>query len=326
MTKSNTNTPAARTSELRNIELAQISQSDANPRFTLDKEAFKELKKSIKNNGLLQPIAVRVVGDTYEIVGGHRRFLAVRELAREHPDDGRFKALPALVVDITDTRVAAARLAENINRADLNPLEIAEGIADAIKNGMTNDEVAESLGWAKRNVYRYRQFDAAPGWFKALATEVPMPTKKLDEHGAPVHDAVTDAPVLDVEMLPGLPFTHLSELLMLYGVLHENDKLELQEKGGEKFKPHAERIIKKLARSAAKDQWSIAKLRAEIKCTKDPKPRAATQNAPYTITPEKVAIDFKRVRENERGDVAAQLTKALLEFGYETVLIIDRQA
>ena len=165
---------------LRQIPMNDLAPATANPRMKLDAGAFLELKKSILKNGLLQPIAVRAAGDGYEIVGGHRRYHAVKELAHEHPNDARFATIAALVVDAGDQRVAAMRLAENINRADLSPLEIAEGVADALENGMTEDELAESLGWAKRNVYRYKQFHDAPGWLKAFATEVPHASKKLD--------------------------------------------------------------------------------------------------------------------------------------------------
>ena len=278
MTKPMTAPPQTSTAML-SIPLAHVSPSGANPRMTLDREAFKELKRSIFQNGLLQPIAVRVAGVNYEIVGGHRRFLAVRELAHEHPDQERFSTIAALVVDLADTRVAAARLAENINRANLNPLEIADGIADALESGMTEEELAESLGWATRNVYRYRQFHGAPGWLRAFATEVPLATKRLDEHGVAVLNATTDVPLHDVEKLPGLAFTHLFQLLTFYNRLREADEQELHERGGERFKPQAERTIKKLARAAAKEEWSIAKLRAEIKRIAEPPPRTPASRA-----------------------------------------------
>ncbi len=178
-----------------NIPLNRVAPSIANPRMTLDKEALQELMKSIATNGLLQPIAVRVAGDKYEIVGGHRRFHAVQELARKHPEDARFATIAALVVNLADKQIAGARLAENISRADLSPLEIAEGIADALDKGMTQVELAQSLGWEERNVYRYRQFHQAPAWLKAFGSVVPSPVKKLDEAGVPVLDPVTEAQV-----------------------------------------------------------------------------------------------------------------------------------
>lgn len=314
---------------LADLAVEQVKPSLRNPRHTLAKEALAELKKSIAKNGLLQPIAVRAVEDGYEIVGGHRRYHAVKELAHEHPNDPRFATIAALVVDAGDQRVAAMRLAENINRADLSPLEIAEGVADALENGMTEEELAESLGWAKRNIYRYKQFHDAPGWLKAFATEVPLASRKLDEHGAPVLDVVTDAPVHNVEKLAGLEFTHLFELLTFYNLLHDADRLELDERGGEKFRPQAERTIKKLARAAAKEEWSIAKLRTEIKRAKDPKPTppapsiGSDAKTSFVITAQRAGIELTRA---ERDALASQVADTMHAFGFKDVVVSDRRS
>jgi ParB/RepB/Spo0J family partition protein len=329
MTETPLSTPAAGTAAMRELSLDAVAPSASNPRMTLDKDAFKELKRSIHMNGLLQPIAVRVAGDNFEIVGGHRRYLALRELAHENPNDPRFATIAALIVDVADVRIAAARLAENINRADLNAIEIAEGIADALESGMTDKELAESLGWQdRRNVYRYRQFHSAPAWLKEFATEVPVAAKKVDEHGAPVIDDVTDAQVHDIKKAPGLPLTHLLELLRLYNILRDADELELRENGGEDFKPRAERTVKKLARAAAQDGWSIVRLRAEIKRTKDPAPRTpASRNNGCVITDARASLDLKRpLARNERDDLAPRLTKALAALGYTMVVIGDSAA
>jgi ParB/RepB/Spo0J family partition protein len=310
--------------ELLHIPLANISPSASNPRLTLDKEAFKQLKASVLENGLLQPVAVRAAGDNYELVGGHRRYLAVRELAHEHPEDVRFATIAALVVDLSDGKVAAARLAENINRADLNPLEIAEGIADALESGMSEKELAQSLGWKDRNVYRYRELFEAPTWLKAFATEVELPTKRVDESGRPVVDERTEAPVTDVRKLPGLAFAHLGELITLYNLLVEHDAQELQEHG-ERFKPKAVNTIKKLARAAAKDQWPLTRLRAEVKRIKDPPARTpASRNTAFTITDKRASLNLTRqLARDERDALAPQLTKALQALGFTMVVIGD---
>lgn len=322
--------PTSKTSPgaMRELPLDDVAPSASNPRMTLDKDAFTELKRSIFMNGLLQPIAVRLTADGYDIVGGHRRYLAVRALAHEHPDDPRFATIAALIIDVADKRVAAARLAENINRAELNPLEIAEGVADAIENGMTEKEIAESLGWQERNVYRYRQFHEAPAWLKAFATDVPVASKKIDAHGAPVLDDVTEAQMHTVTKAPGLALTHLLELLRLYNVLHDADEIDLHENGGEDFKPRAERSVKKLARAAAQEAWSIAKLRAEIKRTKDPTPRtpASSKTKACVITNERVAIDFRRMSGDDRENLAAQLSEALMMNGYAARITRNQSA
>jgi ParB/RepB/Spo0J family partition protein len=316
---------------LVHLPIDSVAPSVANPRLTLDPESMAALKKSIEKNGLLQPIAVRVVGDAYEILGGHRRYYAMREIAREYPNDARFATIPALVVDVLDNRVAAARLAENINRADLNPLEVAEGVADALENGMTEEELAESLGWGRRNVYRYKQFHAAPAWLKAFATEVQNPVKRMKD-GVVVRDELTGAIKYDVEKLPRLPVTHLDELLILYNALHDVDTKELAEKGGDGFRPRAEPTVKKLARTAAKELWSAAKMRAECarikrpKLAKDGGKEDAATKPPFTITKERASLDLTRaLSPSERKELVAKLTPALKALGFKKVSVRDEE-
>src|SRR3954465_8557847 len=108
--------------ELLPLPFSQVVPSDTNPRLNLEKEPFEELKKSIHMNGLLQPIVVRPKGDVYEIIGGHRRYLAPQEPAAGHPNDRRFKRVADLVVDADDDMVPVLQLAENLNRSDLSPV------------------------------------------------------------------------------------------------------------------------------------------------------------------------------------------------------------
>ena len=147
------------------------------------------------------------------------------------------------------------------------------------------------------------------------------PLKKLDQEGA-----CGPRSSWSCSKLPGLGFTHLFELLTFYNLLHEADRLELDERGGEKFRPQAERTIKKLARAAAKEEWSIAKLRAETKRAKDPTAKTpASPNAKpaFVVTKERATIDFTRIANSERASFAAKLKAALVEFGFRNVVISD---
>jgi ParB/RepB/Spo0J family partition protein len=318
---------------LKNVPLSSISPSTKNPRLTLEKKKFAELKASIMSNGLLQPIAVRVVDDNFEIVGGHRRYFAVKELAHEHPDDARFASVPVLVIDAADQGVAALRLAENVNRADLAPREVAEGIIDALESGMTEEELAARLGWGIRNVYRYTQFHEAPAWLREFAVRVPNPVKKVDDAGNPVINPKTGAAIMVDDDLPALLFTHVHELVTLYNVLHQHDVQQLDEIG-ESYKPQAEKTVRKLARAASKEEWSAVRLRKEIARVKDPpsgttssrsqKNGAQKSSAPFTVTKERVAIDLTRtLNDAQRADLANLLTTALSAFGIMAVKIDD---
>jgi ParB/RepB/Spo0J family partition protein len=306
MTNKQTQDPQHR---LINVRLDAIRESPKNPRLTIKKNAFDELKASIFANGLLQPIAVRLVDDAHEIVGGHRRFLAVKELAQEHPGDGRFETVPALVIDASDERVAALRLAENVNREDLSPHEVAEGVMDALETGITEEELAESLGWGKRNVYRYTEFHGAPPWLDEFTRSVPDPVKKLDDQGKVVIDAATGKPKTDVKKLPALSITHVTDLITLYNTLHEHDEQKFVELGSA-YKAKAELVIHTLARTAAKEEWSTLRLRKEIASVKAPPTRrrrpsmrrsAARRNRARRSASRRARRDRSRPRVQRRG-------------------------
>jgi ParB/RepB/Spo0J family partition protein len=318
----------ALTGELLHLPLADVVPSESNPRLNLEKEPFHELKRSIQQNGLLQPILVRPHDGRYQIIGGHRRHAAVVELARENPNEPRFARIAAVVKDVADAQLGGLQLAENLNREGLAPLEIAEAAAKAIAGGMTKEELAAALGWDTRKVYRYLQLAAAPAWLRGFAKEVKVPRQRV-ENGAPVVDPVTGAPVYTSDKRDGLGFTDTLELVTLYNAIGARDVDELKKNPRPDFKPQAERITRKLAYAAATEQWKTEKLRAEIKRAKEtPASRAATKKAaltkpPFTITNESAFIDFKRADEltlEQREQLAAELVAALGGIGFAAVI------
>lgn len=321
--------------ELMDLPLDVVTPSQTNPRLDLDKERFQELKASIEKNGLVQPIAVRrLASGTFEIIGGHRRFAAVSQLAKEHPSDRRFQSIAALVKDVTDELVPVLQLAENINRADLSPLEVAEGIARVLQGGaLSADALADQLGWNRRNVKRYQQLHDAPAWLKSFANEVKVPVKKRDERGDVVLDKETNAPVVELHRYPGLPFTYVFELLTAYNVLHDKDLEQLQAEGGDDFKPQAERIVRKLAIEASVQGWTTAKLREQIKLVREPKKRSTKRDdnahPPVILVGDKLSIEMKRagkLTEAERSFLLEQLSKLARAIGFSLAAIEPSQA
>ena len=138
----------------------------------------------------------------------------------------------------------------------------------------------------------------------------------------------TNAPLLEVERYPRLGFSDLHELITLYNVLREADALQLEERGGEKFKPQAERITKKLAVGCAAEGWSNLRLRAEIKRVKDPPPPHAARTgdpiASALVSKDRLVLDLRRAKSAtaaERTELAAKLTQALIAYGFKTVSI-----
>jgi ParB family transcriptional regulator, chromosome partitioning protein len=122
------------------VAIDQIRPSDQQVRRSFDSEALRELAESIRSHGLLQPVLVRRLADGYQLLAGERRWRAARLAGLER--------VPALVRDEPDE---AGRLVlgliENLQRADLNPIEEAHGIrmlADQFH--LTQEEIATRLG------------------------------------------------------------------------------------------------------------------------------------------------------------------------------------
>lgn len=132
--------PAANsTSELQRIPTARIRPNPYQPRREFDPAALAELEGSIKANGLLQPISVRRKGESYELIAGERRLRAVRNLD--------WKDVPAVVRDFDDQTMLVLALVENLQRADLNPIEEARGYQRLLGEfSLTHQEVADAVG------------------------------------------------------------------------------------------------------------------------------------------------------------------------------------
>lgn len=128
-------------SEVTRLPLREIEPDPDQPRKNFDEEALAALSASIAENGLLQPIAVRPkkAGPGYIIIAGERRWRASRMAGLEE--------VPVLVKEVTDEQAAALALIENLQREDLDPIEVAEGCRQLIdRYGLTQEEAANRLG------------------------------------------------------------------------------------------------------------------------------------------------------------------------------------
>ena len=120
------------------LPLSVIQPNKGQPRKNFDEDALNELTDSIKQNGVLQPILVRKVGQKYEIVAGERRYQASLRAG--------LTEIPVIVRDISDDDVFKLALIENLQRSDLDPIEEAMGFKTLItKTGMTQQELGQAL-------------------------------------------------------------------------------------------------------------------------------------------------------------------------------------
>ena len=126
---------------LKSIPIAQIARNPFQPRSEFNAEELAELQESLNASGLLQPITVRrrMGKDGFEIIAGERRLRAAKNLG--------WKEIPAIIKDIDDRTLLTLALVENLQRADLNPIEEGEGYHQlANQFGLTQQQIAETVG------------------------------------------------------------------------------------------------------------------------------------------------------------------------------------
>src|ERR1044071_5054338 len=143
-----TGPPSAANDEIREIEIDLIRPGQQQPRTTVDQAKREELAQSIRTTGVIQPLLVRPSGGLFELVAGERRWRAaqIAGLAR----------VPAIVRDIPDEKLLELALIENIQRAELNPVEEANAYKRLIENlGLTQEEVARRVGRDRTFITNY---------------------------------------------------------------------------------------------------------------------------------------------------------------------------
>ena len=130
----------------REVPVDDIRPNAKQPRQAFDEDAQEELKTSIKEFGLLQPVVVRETGPgSYELVMGERRWRASRDLG--------LQTIPAIVRDTADDAMLRDALLENLHRVDLNPLEEAAAYRQLLDEfGTTHEELANRIGRSRSQV------------------------------------------------------------------------------------------------------------------------------------------------------------------------------
>jgi ParB family chromosome partitioning protein len=134
--------------EVRELEIDLIRPGQQQPRTTFDQSKLEELAQSIRTTGVIQPLLVRPAGGLFELVAGERRWRAaqIAGLVR----------VPAIIREIPDENLLEMALIENIQRADLNPIEEANAYKRLIDSlGLTQDEVARRVGRDRTFITNY---------------------------------------------------------------------------------------------------------------------------------------------------------------------------
>ena len=121
------------------LPLGMIQPNPMQPRTHFNSDGLEELAASIRANGIIQPIIVRRVGDSYQIVAGERRWRAARIAELEE--------VPVVVQDVADRAMLEVALIENIQREDLNPIETAHAFERLGRDlGLSQEEIGRRTG------------------------------------------------------------------------------------------------------------------------------------------------------------------------------------
>lgn len=127
------------------LPVGVIEHNPYQPRKQFDDDELAQLTASVREHGVLQPLAVRNVDGKYQLIAGERRLRAAQ--AAGHSD------VPVHVIEFNDQQVYEAALVENIQRSDLNPIEKAQGFKDYLERyGMTHDQLGAKLGIDRTSV------------------------------------------------------------------------------------------------------------------------------------------------------------------------------
>lgn len=135
----NDKNPAAVGENFATVGVDRIENNPYQPRKAFDPDELASLGESIRTHGILQPLVVRAKGESFQLIAGERRLRAAQAAG--------ITEVPVRVVDFNDQQVLEAALVENIQRADLNPIEKAQGFKEYLSRfQMTQEQLAARLG------------------------------------------------------------------------------------------------------------------------------------------------------------------------------------
>ena len=157
---------APRKADMR-IPIERVHANPDQPRRAFNEEALKELANSIAEKGVIQPIIVRkhpTIDDEFEIVAGERRWRA-SQIAQLHE-------IPAIVREYTDTEVLEVAIIENIQRADLNPIDEGAGYRQLMqKFGHTQEQLSSVLGKSRSHIANVMRLLNLPAGVRQYLTD-----------------------------------------------------------------------------------------------------------------------------------------------------------
>ena len=148
----------------RYIPVDEIATSQTQPRFGIKEDSLVELARSIREKGLLQPILLRKKDKGYEIIAGERRYRASVMAG--------LKEVPAVIKDVDDKEALEIAMIENLQREDLNAVEIGTVYERFVEEfSYTHEELAKKIGIDRSSVSNFIRLLKLPEWIKKLVIE-----------------------------------------------------------------------------------------------------------------------------------------------------------
>ena len=140
---------------LYEIEVSKIHPNPYQPRVEFDRDGLRELKQSIQENGVIQPITVRKADGEFELIAGERRLRAAKNAG--------LTQVPVIIKRITDSKLLELSIVENIQRANFNPIEESEAYHRLITEfHLTQDEAATRVGKSRSTVANFLRLRQLP--------------------------------------------------------------------------------------------------------------------------------------------------------------------
>ena len=137
--------PSDATTSVREVAITKVRPSPLQPRMHFVEGELDELMESIRHHGIIQPLIVRPVDGELELIAGERRWRASKKIG--------LKTVPIIEREATDREVLEMALIENLQRADLNPMEEAQGYVRLAREfGLKQEEIAKTVGKSRASV------------------------------------------------------------------------------------------------------------------------------------------------------------------------------
>ncbi len=207
-------------SSINEIELSKIKPNPEQPRSVFEQESLEELAASIRSLGVIQPITLKETGtDQYMIISGERRYRA--SLLAEKT------TIPAYIRTAADDNVVEMALIENIQREDLNAIEIALAYQKLIENyGLTQEKLSERIGKKRATIANYLRLLKLPA-----EIQVGLKNKRIDMGHAraliPVEDPEVQLALYEQILSEGLSVRNVEDIVRMTS---EGDKSAVKAK------------------------------------------------------------------------------------------------